>query len=78
MITFNVCDPFSFEQARNILRDVTAAKGKTVPKILVCLQRERSGEGTINFEQGKKLADDYRCPYIETSAVRKVEIIVIY
>lgn len=69
MLVFSVTDKSSFSKISSVYNKVLDIKEKDkVPMVLVGNKIDLREKRVVSTEEGKKLADELRIPYIETSA----------
>lgn len=67
ILTYDVTDEMSFKNIRNWIKQIESNAQATVCKVLVgnkCDKPDRK----VSFEEGNKLAQDYKMSFFETSA----------
>ena len=69
LLVFAINDAESFEALKlKYERVMKGSHNKTTPLILVGNKSDLENERKVDFQDAKKLADSWKCEYIETSA----------
>lgn len=66
-LIYNIANKVSFELVKTINSKLNSLVGSGVPRILVGTQND-SKNREVKYEEGKALAEDIGCPFIETTA----------
>lgn len=77
VLAYSVISFESFKRAIEKYKQILYAKsfnGGDPPMVLVGTMCERESEREVTTEQGKELAKEFGCPFIETSASRSIRI----
>jgi len=75
IICYSITDRHSFleaEEYRNLTLKVRAQEN--VPVVLVANKIDLSGQRKVTTEEGKDLANKFRCPFLETSAAQRSHV----
>lgn len=70
IFVYAVNSPKSKEVAEALSEKIWNAKGSKYPRVLVANKKDlaNSGSNVVSGEEGRKLAEEWECPYFETSA----------
>eukprot|EP01016_Furgasonia_blochmanni_P045163 TRINITY_DN6333_c0_g1_i5.p1 TRINITY_DN6333_c0_g1~~TRINITY_DN6333_c0_g1_i5.p1 ORF type:complete len:234 (+),score=43.32 TRINITY_DN6333_c0_g1_i5:62-703(+) len=69
VVIYSVTSPDSFIEVRNILKRIERVKNtKRAPTVIVGNKIDLENKRKVPTEDGKKLAQEFDCPFIETSA----------
>jgi len=74
---YSVCEPESFSSAQDFREQILRVKGETeenIPFILVANKIDLVDKRQVSTEEGQARADQWKVPYIETSAKTKQNV----
>ena len=77
-LVYSVTSRSSFKELSAFHQFVTQGKGgKEVPMVLVGNKIDLSNERTVKTEEGKRLAAEWNCKFVETSAKTKTNVFLL-
>jgi GTPase SAR1 family protein len=79
ILVFSIIDRKSFEAIAGIMEQILRVKDVDYwPCVIVGTKSDLYEERTVSEEEGKKLAQDFSCPYIECSAKLRQNVDQVY
>lgn len=77
LCVYSVCEPESFANTTDFREQILRVKGETeenIPFILVANKIDLADKRQVSKEEGQARADEWKVPYIETSAKTKENV----
>lgn len=69
VVMYSIIDKDSFKEVKNIRKKIEQIKmTKNIPMILIGNKADLASERAIEYEAGLALANEFNCPFFETSA----------
>jgi len=74
VLVYSVTSRASFKELGAFRDAIIQAKGEEVPLVLVGNKVDLASERVVKTDEGKRLANEWKCKFVETSAKTKVNI----
>eukprot|EP00518_Triparma_eleuthera_P000097 CAMPEP_0182458410 /NCGR_PEP_ID=MMETSP1319-20130603/3761_1 /TAXON_ID=172717 /ORGANISM="Bolidomonas pacifica, Strain RCC208" /LENGTH=188 /DNA_ID=CAMNT_0024657091 /DNA_START=50 /DNA_END=616 /DNA_ORIENTATION=- len=73
LLVYSITDHSTFDEIAVFKEKILRAKDmEQVPLVLVANKCDLENERQVTFDEGKRLADDWGCPFMEASAKEKI------
>ena len=73
ILAYDITDEESFHNIRNWMKQIDSHANEKVEKMIIANKWD-SPDRVISTEQGKRLANEYQIPFLETSAKENINV----
>eukprot|EP00049_Salpingoeca_infusionum_P000513 m.40394 g.40394 ORF g.40394 m.40394 type:complete len:205 (+) comp10435_c0_seq2:423-1037(+) len=74
ILVYSICDREKFQNVRSWLKTATDNATEDLSLVLVGNKADLQAERQVTAEEGQQLADEFQCPFFETSAKQNVNV----
>jgi small GTP-binding protein len=78
VLVYSIDDRSSFENCKDIYRNLMSASSGSVPIVLVANKTDLENQRLIKYDEGKQLADQWKAYFLETSAQTGDKVIDVF